>query len=199
MAGPAAVGLGSSAGGVVAVAAGVVTVAVGAAGPASVTLNVVLVVASPSTHSTATRYSPGSNPVVSTSNDQVFAVAFPSWMMTVPDVPSTPPGADAFVGSNPIAATVTSRRSPAAMFVVPLIVRSSPAETSLISLMVISCAAAVPQIHAASTRAIVIPASLLVFILFSPHPPFSRGEIRVSEPGRPAGRSRSRRNHFSSP
>jgi hypothetical protein len=59
--GPAAVGVGPGsvvvAGGVVAVVAG--AVAMGVAAPASVTVKVVLAVASPSTQSTVTMYSPG--------------------------------------------------------------------------------------------------------------------------------------------
>ncbi|WP_062266216.1 hypothetical protein [Methanoculleus bourgensis] len=85
-AGPAAVGVGDVAGTVVVtgvVVTGGAVVAV-VAGAASLTVKVVLAVASPSTHSTATVYSPGSNPVVFASNAQVFAVAFPSWTTTVP-------------------------------------------------------------------------------------------------------------------
>jgi hypothetical protein len=127
-------------------------------------VKVVLAVASPSTHSTVTVYSPGSKPDVSTGNDQVFAVAFPSCTTAVPDAPAAPSGADLFVGSKPTGVTVTIRWLPGARFVVPPIVIVSLAVTIPISLMLVPCAAAVPQIHAASTSTAATPASFLTFI-----------------------------------
>ena len=177
------IGVGLVAGTVVgAVVTDVVAVSAGVATAASVTVKAVLAAASPSTHSTVTLYSPGSNPAVSAANDHVFAVAFPSCTMAVPDAPAAPAGADLFVGPKPTGVAVTVRWLPGAMFVVPLMVTVFPAVTLPISSTVISSAAPPPQIHAASTSAAATPANFLTFIS-SCLAPFSPPErIKISVP-----------------